>query len=67
MAMDLSTSYNQRTEKVCISDEMMRKKVVMLAANVRQKTGIVKTVKLRKTVGMVNRVRQVKLNKGYWL
>jgi hypothetical protein len=32
--------------------------------NVEHKMGIVKTLKLRQAIGMVNRMRLVKLNKG---
>jgi hypothetical protein len=44
----------------------MRKKFGMLTVNmkVREKIGIVKRLKPRKAIGMLNRVRLVKIKKG---
>jgi hypothetical protein len=52
-------------EKCCISDEMagnMRKKLEMLAMNMRQDKNCEDT-KLRQVIGMMN-LRLVKLNQG---
>lgn len=68
MAMDLSRNYNEGVKKCCISDEMDRWKDEEEGSNIGsecEETGVVKTVKLRKPVGMVTGVKLVKLNKVY--
>jgi hypothetical protein len=44
-------------------DGMLPTNTIMKAVNVRQKMGIVKTLRLRKTKGMAHRTRMVRLNK----
>jgi hypothetical protein len=43
----------------------VRKKLGILAVKMRQKMVIVKTVKLRQTIGTVKRVMLMKLSKGF--
>jgi ABC-type multidrug transport system ATPase subunit len=55
--------YRIAVEMDGMEDEREADSVSSEHASVRQKMGIVKTLKLRKTMRMVSRVRLVKLNK----